>query len=436
MKALFESQTINGMVLSNRFVRSATWAGMADDDGNVTPALIQLMSRLAEGGVGLIITGHAFVDPSGKHAPWQMGIDSDNRIEGLRALAEAVHKHNRAIAVQLGYGGAYLSKSRLLQMTAGDIRLLSEAYASAATRARRAGIDGVQILAAHGFLLSQFLCPRYNCRTDAYGGSLENRSRCLLEVLDAVRRAVGNDYPVMVKLNCHDGIPDGMTLEESLIVAQMLEAGGVDAIEISGGLLNNPNVGGAPSEGRAYFEAEAPEFRRCMSVPLMVVGGIRSVHTARRLVSEFGIDCVSLCRPLICEPALIRRWESGDLSDAACISCNNCVEEIKKGRGVSCVPLQKETHDSFFPQITESISASPPHPAGARYVISFGLRATEARFLPMVEVHMTFPGDNRKHPCYFPPGSRDHEKVCRAIRSLSESHASATDPPPGRAIRT
>jgi len=418
MKSLFDSTQINGMTLANRFVRSATWSGLADDDGYVTPRLLELMQNLAQGGVGLIITGHAYVHPSGRHAPWQLGVDDDSKIEGLKQMTDAVHKQGGKIAVQLGYGGAYLSKSRVRQMTRDDFRRLVKAYADAAIRARSSGFDAVQIFAAHGFFLSQLLCPRYNDRNDEYGGAIGNRARCLLEVLDAIRQSLGRDYPILVKLNAHDGVKDGLLLEESIQVGEMLEAGGIDAIELSGGLLNSPNVLKSSSNERAYFEEEARAFKGKIGVPLILVGGVRTLEISERLLSEGAADYISLCRPLICEADLVNRWKSGDTRDAACISCNNCVEQIKAGKGVNCVPLKPDASPSFFVHDAKTIPASLPHPEGTCYVISFGLYETATGFLPMTKVHLAFPDDEREHPPLFPSGSDDHERVFKACLAL------------------
>jgi len=418
MKSLFDSTQINGMTLANRFVRSATWSGLADDDGYVTPRLLELMQNLAQGGVGLIITGHAYVHPSGRHAPWQLGVDDDSKIEGLKQMTDAVHKQGGKIAVQLGYGGAYLSKSRVRQMTRDDFRRLVKAYADAAIRARSSGFDAVQIFAAHGFFLSQLLCPRYNDRNDEYGGAIGNRARCLLEVLDAIRQSLGRDYPILVKLNAHDGVKDGLLLEESIQVGEMLEAGGIDAIELSGGLLNSPNVLKSSSNERAYFEEEARAFKGKIGVPLILVGGVRTLEISERLLSEGAADYISLCRPLICEADLVNRWKSGDTRDAACISCNNCVEQIKAGKGVNCVPLKPDASPSFFVHDAKTIPASFPHPEGTCYVISFGLYETATGFLPMTKVHLAFPDDEREHPPLFPSGSDDHERVFKACLAL------------------
>ena len=339
MDALFETSDINGMVLSNRFIRSATWAGMATDEGACTAPMIDLVRKLSAGEVGLIITGHAYVRKDGQHAPWQLGIDQDTRIPGLQDLTNAVHAHKGKIVVQLGYGGAYLSKSRVRRMSHADFQALAEAYGQAAIRAKRAEFDGVQILAAHGFFLSQLLCPGYNDRTDDYGGDITNRARALLEVLTAIRNTVGWDYPVLAKLNCQDFVENGLTLEESVQVANMLEKAGIDAIELSGGLLNNPNIMQSSidsGQNQVYFQSQAKVFKESIRVPLMLVGGIRSYQTAYELVDQGLADYISMSRPFIREPELVKRWIDGDRRDAACISCNRCFAAVASDIPVGC----------------------------------------------------------------------------------------------------
>ncbi len=426
MRALLEQTEINGMTLSNRFVRSATWDGLATDEGTCTPRMIHLMAKLADGGVGLIITGHAFVHQEGWHQPFQLGIHTDACIPGLKAMTDAVHEDGGKIVVQLGYGGAYLSKSRVRRMTVQDLQQVVEAFGQAALRAKQAGFDGVQIFAAHGFFLSQLLCPRYNDRTDAYGGDIENRARALMEVLLSVRNAVGPEYPVLVKLNAQDFVENGLTLEDSVRVGLMLQEGGIDAIELSGGLLNNPNLMREKirsEEDEAYFRGEARAFKEKIQVPLILVGGIRSYDVAKQLVEEGTVDYISMCRPFIREPDLINRWKRGDLRKAACISCNNCIEQAKKGEGISCVPLEDVAAARFFPQVSEEIPASPPHPAGTSYRISIGLEQWESNFIPVVKIQMVHDGTVCEGSPSFPLGTEDHAKVGRAIADLLEKQA-------------
>jgi 2,4-dienoyl-CoA reductase-like NADH-dependent reductase (Old Yellow Enzyme family) len=429
MTRLFEQSEINGMVLSNRFVRSATWEGLATNDGASTSKLVDLMARLANGGVGLIITGHTYVRPDGQHSPWQLGIYKDELIPGLKAMTQAVHENGAKIVLQLGYGGAYLSKSRVGKMTEQDIHELVAAYGKAAMRAKTAGFDAVQIFAAHGFFLSQLLCPRYNDRTDTYGGNIRNRARALMEVLQSVRNHTGDDYPVLVKLNCQDFVDNGLTLEDSVQVGMMLEEEGIDAIELSGGLLNNPNIMQSKIDTEAveaHFQNEARIFKEKITVPLILVGGIRSLEVAKRLVEEGVADYISMSRPFIRDPDIVNRWKAGDLQVAECISCNNCFEQIKQGKGVSCVPLEAEPVESFFPQISKTIPASPPHPPGTEYQISIGLEQWKASFIPVIKIQLIDEGKMVDRDPSFPLSSEDPQKVAKAISELLEEYAAGT----------
>ncbi|MFC1825357.1 NADH:flavin oxidoreductase [Thermodesulfobacteriota bacterium] len=360
MTKLFEPITINGMELRNRFVRSATWEAMAADDGACTPALTGIMSNLAKGGVGLIITGHAYVRREGQAGPWQIGFYDDELIPGLREMTHAVHENGGKIVPQLSHGGIYswtdltkkdplapsvvngLSKRPPREMNDKDIREVVEAFGLAAQRARESGFDGVQIQAAHGYLISQFLSPALNTRTDSYGGTLENRARVLMQVLQAIRETVGPDFPVLVKLNCRDFVDHGVDLEESIRIGRMLADGGADAIELSGGLPTAGEKGairkGIESEDlEAYFRQEALEFKNRVPVPLILVGGIRSCQVAARLVEEGNADCVSMSRPFIREPGLVNRWRMGDSGKSECLSDNLCYRPAISGKGLYCV---------------------------------------------------------------------------------------------------
>lgn len=426
MDSLFEKTDINGMTLSNRFVRSATWDGLATDDGACTDQMVDLLTELAKGGVGLIISGHAYVHQNGKHQDWQLGIHRNNLIPGLKVLTDRVHEQGGKIALQLGYGGFYLSKLRLRNLTLSDIQDMARDYGQAALRAKRAGFDGVQIFAAHGFLLSQFLCPRYNDRTDEYGGSLENRARALLEVTHVVRDAVGTRYPVLTKINCRDFVENGLTFKDSLEVGVMLEKAGIDAIELSGGLLNLPDLmkeGIDPEDEEAGFKNEAKAFKERISVPLLLVGGIRSFSVAENLIKKGYTDYISMCRPFIREPNLINRWKSGDRKKATCISCNNCIRAARSGEGVRCVPKKEEPSKTFFPEISETVPASPPLPPGTDYRISIGIEDWNSSFLPVVKIETVINGEVTKRSTSFPLGSKDHETVAKAIAELLKKHS-------------
>lgn len=365
MSELFKKTQINDLELSNRFVRSATWEGMADEKGNPTSQLIDLFCRLADGKVGLIITGFSYVDEQGKTAPDQLGIYSDGLISELKRIPEAVHERNGKIVLQIAHGGIF-ARSKLIageklapsriekgnfsphrKMTKEDIDEVVESFVEGGRRAKEAGFDGVQLHMAHGYLLSQFLSPIFNKREDDYGGDIENRARISIEILRDLRDEVGDNFPILAKLNCRDFADDGLVLNDSVRVGKMLEREGIDAIEISGGLLINPKmnpsrVGINSQDDEAYFEEEAKSFRKTLDIPLMLVGGIRSFKVADRLVSEDTVDYVSLSRPFIREPDLIKRWKSGDRERATCISCNKCLE-ISGSGGIYCVVDEEES---------------------------------------------------------------------------------------------
>jgi len=365
MSRLFESTSLNSMTLKNRFVRSATWEGMAAEDGSCTPQLRDLMAQLAQGDVGLIISSYSYVLPEGKVRIGQLGIYKDEHISGLREITQDAHRYGSRIAVQLVHGGVFsdaaftgriplgpshvpnLVESPHEEMSIAYIEGVVEAFGQAARRAKEAGFDAVQVHGAHGYLHSQFLSPAFNRRTDAYGGSLENRARVLLETLKAIRASVGPDFPVLIKMNCLDFLDGGLALEESLQVGDLLERQGIDAIELSGGTTISGKLGpvrsGVKTEKQeAYFRAEAKAFKERVQVPLMLVGGIRSFQTAEQLIEEGYADYISMSRPFVREPDLVKRWGSGDRRKARCISDSRCRDAAFSGEGIYCVVEQKK----------------------------------------------------------------------------------------------
>jgi 2,4-dienoyl-CoA reductase-like NADH-dependent reductase (Old Yellow Enzyme family) len=365
MSKLFESSEINGLQLENRFVRSATWEGMATDEGACTPELIDLMVTLAKGGVGLIITSHAYVQKVGQAGFRQLGIYNDDMIPGLQEMAGAIHENWGKTVCQLAHAGFFanaqlsgqtpfapsivegIAEGPRRELTKEDIRNIIEAFAAAAKRAQTAGFDGVQIHAAHGYLLSQFISPLFNQRTDEYGGPIENRARMALEVTQAVRESVGSNFPVLIKLNSKEFVDGGLTMQDFVQAGKMLADAGIDAIEISGGLplsatTRSSQLGINKEEKEAYFQEEARALRRQTDVPIILVGGNRSFQVAERLVGEDVADYISMSRPLIREPGLINRWKAGDLTKAACVSDNMCFKPIREGKGIYCLTEERE----------------------------------------------------------------------------------------------
>ncbi len=365
MSKLFERTIINGMELSNRFVRSATWEGMAAEDGSATPKLTETLASLARGGVGLIITSHAYVLPEGQAASWQLGIYKDELIDELRKLTAAVHSSGAKIAMQISHAGNFaqsrltgrpplvvsnyegLSKSPREEMSTDYIRGLVPAFADAARRAKAAGFDGIQLHSAHGYLLNQFLSPAFNHRADEYGGSIENRARIHLEIFHAIRKNVGAEFPILIKLNGQDFIENGLTLADSLQVGGMLADAGLNAIELSGGLptggkLSPSRFGIKTEEEEAYFREDAQAFKNEIKLPLILVGGVRSLEVSERLVEDGVADYISMSRPFIREPNLINRWKAGDRRRALCKSDNMCFGPGVQGDGIYCVTEERE----------------------------------------------------------------------------------------------
>jgi 2,4-dienoyl-CoA reductase-like NADH-dependent reductase (Old Yellow Enzyme family) len=359
MSILFTAVRIGTITVPNRFVRSATHDYMADDEGFVTAANVELLGRLAEGEVGLIITGHANVQRIGKASPRQMGVFDDRFIEGLARIPAAVHRFPSKVFLQIAHagrqtkerdcGGVPISPSPVYdpvtkvmprELAADEVRGLIADFVAAAGRAKAAGFDGVQLHAAHGYLLSSFLSPHTNRRTDEWGGPLENRARALLEALRGIKAAWGRDFPVMVKLNSTDFLAGGLTTEDAVAVARMLEAAGIDAIEVSGGMAEAgrgsvwPGLRAEAEEG--YFLDNAALIKRAVHVPVSGLGGIRTLAVAERAVRDGQVDMISLSRPLIRDPFLVKRFREGLAVKSECISCNKCFNP----RGIRCGDLK------------------------------------------------------------------------------------------------
>ena len=369
MKSLFDQTELSGLTLKNRFIRSATYDGLADGHGHMTEAQFQMYEKIAEGGVGTIITAATAVCEAEPLSHNQMAIFNDSFLDDYKKLTAKVHKHQTNIIIQLVSIGFQNSPSvpgktswvpSVLEeaghrtgaaraMTQEDIIVLQEAFADAAVRAKASGFDGVQIHAAHETLLSQFLTPYTNRRTDKYGGSIENRSRMIIETYQKIREKIGPEYPVLIKINSEDFRDQGLTFAECKYVCQKLAELGITAVEISGGgPSSRPNEGYAriSTEDQApYFLKQTAELKQLLRIPVIAVGGYRDVETMTTALNENDIDYFGLCRPLLCETDLINRWKSGNLEPAKCISCNGCLKI-----GASCV----------FKTESENAAACPP----------------------------------------------------------------------------
>jgi len=370
MSILFDPVSVGSLELKNRFMRSATYYALSDPDGFIGQESVDLIRQLADNDVGLIITGYAYVLKTGQSFPDMNGIQDDHHIPGFQKMTAAVHETESRVVMQIAHcgslsettaktGGDYLAVSlvdgmpdygrKAREMTDADIEQIIEAFGLAARRVQEAGFDGVQIHGAHGYLVSEFLSPLRNRRQDKWGGSLENRMRFVIEVTRAIKKQVDEDFPVMIKLGCRDYVEtgNGLTIEEGAQVASALEKEGICLIEISCSVqdkvFRKKNLMGITAkEKEACFLPGARIVRKSTSVPLGLVGGLRSLAVMEEIVESGVCDLISICRPLIREPGLIRRWKKGDDKPSECISCYGCFNKDDDGKNhIYCRQLVK-----------------------------------------------------------------------------------------------
>lgn len=349
MKTLFETIETGKLHLKNRWVRSATWENKATADGHMTEALYEVYEELAKNEVGLIITGYANVLKEEQPNPGMMGIYDDAFIEEYQQLTAAVHTYGAKIIMQIAYGGTKTTykvgerviyapsdipergtQTRGKAMTKEEIVLVEEAFAEAALRIKKSGFDGVEIHAAHTYLINQFLSPYYNHRADEYGGSLENRMRFLIEICEKVREKVGNDFTVAVKLTASEFFEGGLTFEETKVICKTMEDIGVDMIELSGNIhgkaqqMTGQEFDGYTLQEEGYFLDYAKVISEEVQIPVITVGGFRDMHKIEGILNETNIALFGLSRPLLAEPDLISRWHSGDMKQVKCVRCSKC----------------------------------------------------------------------------------------------------------------
>ena len=366
VEMLFEPGRIGPITVKNRFVRAATSETMSQPSGAITDAYRTLYRDLARGGAGLILTGHMFVHPRGRYFHRQAGIHSDSLVPSLRQFTSMIHGEGGTIFAELGHAGSqcrdpdvtpmapspvenFVSARAPVSATGDEIEEAIASFGQGARRAREAGFDGVHIHAGHGYLISEFSSPHGNRRDDDWGGDAARRSRFVLAVYGAVREAVGADFPVTVKLGMADSMEaGGLQLEESLDRAAALEDAGVDAIEVSVGIMHLLTKSAGEFVGvtakRAFqdlvahrlFYPAAPEAyflpaaraakQRLKRVPVILVGGIRTTDTMGRILAEGAADYISMARPFIREPDLPNRIIAGKRGLVDCVSCNVCME--------------------------------------------------------------------------------------------------------------
>ncbi|NCB92820.1 MAG: NADH:flavin oxidoreductase [Clostridia bacterium] len=363
MGIIFEKTKLGSLCLKNHLVRSATWENKTTEDGHMTDELYDIYEKLAKSEVGLIITGYANILKEEQPNHGMMGIYEDSYIEDYKKLTDIVHSYGSKIIMQIAYGGTkttYRVGERIIfapgeipergtgtkgkAMTGDDILLVEEAFAQAALRIKKAGFDGVEIHAAHTYLINQFLSPYYNDRKDEYGGSLENRMRFLVEICNRTREKVGSDFFIAVKLTASEFFEGGLTFAETKEIARKMEEIGVDAIELSGNIHGKAkSMAGEMFDQhtlrkKGYFLEYARALREVITLPMITVGGFRDLETIEEALSDFGVDAVGVSRPLLAEPDLFLRWKNGDIRPAICVSCSKC----RTASGNYCTVFKKE----------------------------------------------------------------------------------------------
>ena len=368
---LFKSFERGKFSARNRFVRAATWLGCCSHEtGELTQAAVSRTAEAAAGGAGTVISEFAYVSREGRAATRQWGLDCDRGIDEVRRLAEAVHAHGSELIVQICHAGgaletAFAEKRGLspsglplpgcgvesAAMTAEDMERVRGEFAAAALRAREGGADGVEIHGAHGFLLTQFLSPLFNKRTDEYGGSAENRVRFTREVCSAVRGAVGEDFSLWIKISATEGVEGGYGWDDGKLAALAAIEGGADGVEISSGTsysgaVHAPSmVGVSAGESEAPFAPYARELRRLTPEDVLVIltGGLRSLPVIGGLLDDGCADMFGISRPFIAEPDLVNRWAEDDARPSACVSCNACLKTAARGQ-VNC-PIMRDREE-------------------------------------------------------------------------------------------
>jgi 2,4-dienoyl-CoA reductase-like NADH-dependent reductase (Old Yellow Enzyme family) len=389
MSILFTPINIGNVQIKNRFIHSATYEVMSLETGEVSDKLIKRYQNLAKGQVGLIIPGYMYVHPLGRSYRYQTGVHSDDMIPGLTKLVQSVHQESGKVVFQLAHAGRQTTKALIGQTPIGpssrgrdpvnfvkpkemnpdQIQEVIQAFRVAADRAVKAGADGIQLHAAHGYLINEFLSPYFNRRRDEWGGSDANRFRFLKELISEVRSTLPQGMPLLIKLNTHDYTPqEGITPSLALIYAKWLSDLKIDALEIScgsaiysymnmcrgdvpvkelvnslpfwkkpfGKLMLKSMVGKYALEEGYNLEAAKMIKPVLGKIPLSVVGGLRKATQMEEVLGKQYADCISMSRPFIREPFLVKNIEEGKVMIAACVSCNKCLAAVSNNIPVKC----------------------------------------------------------------------------------------------------
>lgn len=344
----------NGTTIKNRFFKSAMSEGMGTRDFHPKKNIATLYKRWAEGGTGLIITGNIMVDPKGTAEPGNIVFDKNSNMEILKNWAKQGQQHGAKVMVQLNHPGKQAPKTVSKQtvapsavplgnglnklfstpraLTTSEVEELVQKFVTSAKIAKEAGFSGVQIHAAHGYLISQFLSPHDNRRTDKYGGSLENRMRFLKEIYLGMREELGKNFTIGIKINSTDFKEDGLTEEDSLKTIIELANLGLDFVEISGGTYERPAMMGATSKStnQVFFAEYSKKLKQKIDIPVVVTGGIRSINAMNTLLNNNTTDFIGIARPLTIDPNIPNKIKQGTYTIVETTRVSTGVKKLDK----------------------------------------------------------------------------------------------------------
>ena len=344
----------NGTTIKNRFFKSAMSEGMGTKNFQPKKNIATLYKRWAEGGTGLIITGNIMIDPKGTAEPGNIVFDKNSNMEILKDWAKQGQQHGAKVMVQINHPGKQVPKTIAKEtvapsavplgnglnklfstpraLTTSEVEELVQKFITSAKVAKEAGFSGVQIHAAHGYLVSQFLSPHDNRRTDKYGGSLENRMRFLKEIYLGMREELGKDFPIGIKINSTDFKEDGLTEEDSLETIVELANLGLDFVEISGGTYERPAMMGATStsSNKVFFAEYSKKLKQKVDIPVIVTGGIRSINAMNTLLNDNTTDFIGIARPLTIDPNIPNKIKQGTYTIVETTRVSTGVKKLDK----------------------------------------------------------------------------------------------------------
>lgn len=426
---------IGNLEVKNRIVMPPMHTGFGSEEGRVTERMISYYEERAKGGVGLIIVEFTAVERRGKAMSLQLMIDNDRLIPGLRRLAEAIKNHGAKAAIQLQHAGVKASaKITQIQpigpsifsaypagmgpapraLTVEEIHDLVLAFGESARIAKEAGFDAIELHCTHSYLIDQFMSPRFNKRTDHYGGSIENRARFACEILECMKEKVGKDYPIICRITGDDYVEGGITLEDAKANAKRLVKSGADGLHVSVGISDNMVSTPPMSFPQGCFVHLAQGVKEVVDVPVITVGRINDPIFAEQVLTENRADLVAMGRALIADPALPRKVEKGQFDDIVpCIYCNQgCISRVFDGLGITCLgnpAAGKETEMQIVPaKISKRVLVAGAGPAGLEAAITCQKRGHE---VILVEKEKRLGG--QLNYAFKPPKKDEIEKLLR-----------------------